>query len=367
MRPGLKGTEEFVGLRHAGAGIAEMDRDQVAFHGHGDAHFANRAALQRLLAVARQVDEDLHQAVMVGLHQRQGLTHFPDQRDAGVAQSRLDHDARFVEHGAEVGDHGLPVRGGAQAGGRDLLQPVDQSAQHLVLIVALHRAFGGQAGVGRRGGRSQIADLMGDGAHQDARRGHHRIEARALAIAQAFAGIPDDGGQPRTLRGAVGGEPYVGQKDLAVAALRLAFHIGAQVDGGARALQHAVQNRQVGRHVRALQRFVFKAEQLARRFVGQGDPAGVIQREDGQRAGLDQDPHLLLRLLPQADLPLAFRQMVRQIAPALVQRSHEEAGHGEARDDDGEAFGRTRGRTLEGRRLRGGSRRAPPSAESARC
>ena len=36
---------------------------------------------------------------------------------------------------------------------------------------------------------------------------------------------------------------------MAVAPLRLAFHIGAQVGGRARVLQHAVQNRQVGRHV----------------------------------------------------------------------------------------------------------------------
>ena len=276
---------------------------------------------------------------MVGLHQRQSFADLPDQRDARLAQSRFDDDARLVEHGAEVRHHGLAIGGGAQARGGDLLQPVDQSSEHLILVVALNRAFGGQAGVGGRGGRSQIANLMRNGADQNAGCGHHRIEARALAIAQAFAGVPDHGGQPRTLRGVVGGEPDVGQEDLAVAALRFAFHIGAQIGGGARVLQHAVENRHVGRHVAALQRFVFKAEQLAGRFVGQVDASGVIEHEDGERAGLDQDPHLLLRLLPQQDLPLAFRQMVGQVAPALVQRGDEEACHSVARDHDADAFG----------------------------
>ena len=59
------------------------------------------------------------------------------------------------------------------------------------------------------------------------------------------------------------------------------------------------------------------------------------------RAGLDQDPHLLLRLLPQQDLPFAFRQMFGQVAPALVQRGDEEARHGVARDHDADPFGCT--------------------------
>src|ERR1035437_8555905 len=68
MRSRLKGPEKLFRLRHAGAGIAEMDHHQVAFHRGGDAHFANRAAFQSLHAIARQIDEDLQQAVMVGLH-----------------------------------------------------------------------------------------------------------------------------------------------------------------------------------------------------------------------------------------------------------------------------------------------------------
>ena len=40
--------------------------------------------------------------------------------------------------------------GGAQAGGRDLFQPVDQSAQHLVLIVGLNRRIRRPGARGRR-------------------------------------------------------------------------------------------------------------------------------------------------------------------------------------------------------------------------
>ncbi len=276
---------------------------------------------------------------MVGLHQGQAVAHFPDQRDAGLAQAGLDDDAGFVEHGAEVGHDGLAVGGGAQAGGGDLFQALNQGAQHVVLIVALNREVGREAGVSGGGGGGEIADLVRDGADQDARGGHHRIEARAFAIAQALAGIPDHGGEAGALRGVVGGEPHVGQEDIAIAAVRLGFHVGAQVGVGARALEHAVEDRQVRRHIAALQRFVVEAEQLARRFVGESDAAGLIQREDGQRAGFDQDADLLLGLLAQADLALALRQMFRQIAPALVQLGDEETGHGVARHDDGDAFG----------------------------
>ena len=66
---------------------------------------------------------------MVGLHQGQAGADIPDQRDAGFAQGRLDHDAGFVEHGAEVGDGGLAVGRGAQAGGGDLFQPVNQTCR----------------------------------------------------------------------------------------------------------------------------------------------------------------------------------------------------------------------------------------------
>ena len=60
--------------------------------------------------------------------------------------------------------------------------------------------------------------------------------------------------------------------------------------------------------------------------------AGVIQREDGERAGFDQDAHLLLGLLPQPHLFLPLLQMLRQQPPAVVQLRHEEARHGEPGD-----------------------------------
>ncbi len=59
MRAGLKGAEEVVRVGDAGAGIEEVDGDQVALHGCRDADFAVRARFEGLHAVAREVDEDL--------------------------------------------------------------------------------------------------------------------------------------------------------------------------------------------------------------------------------------------------------------------------------------------------------------------
>ena len=56
---GLERTEKFLGVGHAGAGIAEGNGDEVTLDGRGNADFARVGAFQRLNAVAHQVDEDL--------------------------------------------------------------------------------------------------------------------------------------------------------------------------------------------------------------------------------------------------------------------------------------------------------------------
>ena len=96
----------------------------------------------------------------------------------------------------------------------------------------------------------------------------------------------------------------------AVAPLPARFHIGAQIPGGAMAAQHAIKDRQIRLHILALQRVCLKAEELARAFVGQRDRTLVIQRQNRQRAGFDQNAYLHLRFAAHADLFLAFRQVL---------------------------------------------------------
>ena len=98
------------------------------------------------------------------------------------------------------------------------------------------------------------------------------------------------------------------------------------------AVQHAVENRQVWLDAGAGQGVVLEAEQFARGFVGQHDPAGMVQGQDGQGAGFDQDADLLFGLFAQQDLRLAFGEVFGQIAAALVEGGDKEAGHGVAGD-----------------------------------
>ena len=91
-----------------------------------------------------------------------------------------------------------------------------------------------------------------------------------------------------------------------------------------------VQDRQVGLDRFALQRLVLEAQQVPRRLVGQHDPPVMVQREDGERAGFDQNANLHFGLLPEANLLFAFGQVLQQQAAPLVQLRHEESGHGES-------------------------------------
>ena len=201
----------------------------------------------------------------------------------------------------------------AQAGGGDLLQSVDECAQHLVLVVArTAQADGVIADVRGRGGgaRLRISWEMApirtrDVAIMESKPAPSRSR-RFSEASQTTAASPGPG------RRAVGGEPDVRQEDLAVAPLRLAFHVGAQV-GGRDAGCAACGRESAGRaRRRRLAATRLRSRATRGRFVGQRDAARVIQGEDGERAGLDQDAHLLLGLLAQADLLFAFRQMFRQ-------------------------------------------------------
>ncbi len=74
-------------------------------------------------------------------------------------------------------------------------------------------------------GAAKVADLVGDGAHQDSGVGEQVVQVEVFAAAQIVGEIDDDGGQPvardRGAVGRLGGEPDAGEKHLAVAAVPL--------------------------------------------------------------------------------------------------------------------------------------------------
>ena len=150
-----------------------------------------------------------------------------------------------------------------------------------MLVRGGRTAILGQFGVGGSGCRRQIADFMSHGADDNARSGHHGIQAGVLAVAQILRCVPDHRGQAKSIGSSVGGKPHVRMKRLSAAPLPLAFHPGAHVAAGAVGTEHALEDRQVGVDGNACERLpLFKAQELACRFVRQNHRTLWIEREN---------------------------------------------------------------------------------------
>ena len=107
-----------------------------------------------------------------------------------------------------------------------------------------------------------------------------------------------------------------------------------------------MEDRQVGSDAGAGEGVVLEAEEFAGAFVGQHDVAGMVQGEDGEGAGFDQDAYLLFGLFAQQDLGFALGEVFGQVAAALVEGGDEEARHGVAGKRNRQAFGGS-GRKLQ--------------------
>ena len=107
---------------------------------------------------------------------------------------------------------------------------------------------------------------MRHGADEHARGRHHRIEARAFAIAQILRGIPDTSREAGASLRAIGGEPHVGQEHFAVPPLAFALDIRANVAAAVLAMQHLVRIGRNGSPARPAVLAV-EAEQPSRRLI----------------------------------------------------------------------------------------------------
>jgi len=125
----------------------------------------------------------------------------------------------------------------------------------------------------------------------------------------------------------------VRQEHFSAAPLALAFDAGANVAARMMAVQHAFEDWQVWIHGLALQLPFLKTQKLPRRLICQLHQPRLVQRQNGQGAGLNQDAQPLFRLSPEAHLFFALAQMSGQQTPALVELHDEETGHGKSGDD----------------------------------
>src|SRR5947208_3176804 len=94
----LERAEEFIGAGNARTRIPETHEYEIALGFGGNSNLPDRAVLQSAEAVAREIDEDLEQAVVVGLNEREIFADVPGNGNTGVAKGRLHYDARLIEY-----------------------------------------------------------------------------------------------------------------------------------------------------------------------------------------------------------------------------------------------------------------------------
>src|SRR5579864_74663 len=106
------------------------------------------------------------------------------------------------------------------------------------------------------------------------------------------------------------------------------------------AVQHARQDWQILGYVYALYAITLKAEQLAGGLVCQKHPAGLVDGENSQGAGLDEDAHLRLGVLAEPYLRFELPQIFVQQPASLDQLGGKEPRQCESGQDHEQSVGR---------------------------
>ena len=94
--------------------------------------------------------------------------------------------------------------------------------------------------------------------------------------------------------------------------------------------EHPPQYGQDRTDIRTFERRIRRAEQFLRRPVRQQDTPRIVHCQNGQRAGFNQNAHLLLGRLAQPDLCLQLLQMGEYETPFSVELGEEKSRQGEA-------------------------------------
>src|SRR6516165_1712826 len=211
------------------------------------------------------------------------------------------------------------MRSQAQAGGGDILQRFDDPTERMRTLPLWSRQTARHLLVRCQSGCGEIADLMTDGADQDARGSHHGGQTRALAITQILRRIPDERCQAQLGTVAECGQPYMGHERFAISAQTLTLHGGAQIRSRDLALQKALQYRQVRMHLPARQLLLLETEQMLSGAVGKQYAAFAVERQDPEGTRLDHHLQLSLSVDAQPHLPLPLPQMLHDGKSLAIQ------------------------------------------------
>ncbi len=218
----------------------------------------------------------------------------------------------------------------AKIHGGDLLERRNQRAQGFEILVAGEQAGAGQVFVHDGDGSADIADLVRNGADQNARGREQLVQAELFAVAQIFGGIDHHGGKARSGAGAIGGEPNVGEEGFAVGPLAAALHHGPERLAVVFERGHGHQRRQVVAYGVAGQRAGGNGEKAVRGIVGQQHAAFGIGGENGRGTALDQNLELLFGVAARLHFALELGDVLRRglaVANDLVdEQAHAEEG-----------------------------------------
>jgi hypothetical protein len=166
LRSGLKRAEETFGMLDTTAGVPDANHDALSFGTGDDAELPGRAVQHGALAILGEVEKDLHQALPVGPNSRKARLDVPQHLNALFAQGRFHHDAQIFEQGRQVDASGR-IGGLAQLKTGNFLESFNQRAKGFEILVVRQRIVARQILVHHGNSAADVADFVGDCAHQD--------------------------------------------------------------------------------------------------------------------------------------------------------------------------------------------------------
>ncbi len=250
--------------------------------------------------------------------------------DSRIAAVGLEDDAQLiqgfeqVDAGHRVGTLAVLELDRGNAGER-----FDQRSQRLKIPIGPERTGADQVLIDHGDGAADVADLVRNRAHQDARAGQQLLQAGFLAFPQLLGSIHDEGGQARAHGRLVGGKEHISQKHVAARALAAALHLGAERRLRRAADRHAAERRHIAPDAPTGKFAVGHAEQPVRGLVGPQDQAIGCHGQDGHGAAFDQKFELLFGGTPRGHFAFHAVQVIQFARPAAADFEGEQPGAGQ--------------------------------------
>lgn len=165
------------------------------------------------------------------------------------------------------------------------------------------------------------------------------IEAQVFAVAEVLGKINDNGREPASLNGGVGGKPDGCKESFSVVALPPAAKLGSKLLR-LLGLHGGEQSGKKFAYGLSGKRSAAGRQEVLARVVGEQDGATGVNGDDRDRTALDQRPQLFFDFLPERDLRFHFNEMHhghlaaandfgnKEAGADKSRRSHQQAGDG---------------------------------------